>query len=185
MTVKLAVNATAWDVQSISRKMGLMSHHSPFIRLMAVSGYSVFQSNCFSTSVQQVLHRQVVAVLCFVRCTLHISRTLIVVKPAMKDLDYLSIIADQFSSVFRLSYIVSDVRTGQGVFQQDKALFRKTQIILEWLQKHNTEFRVIYWPSISSDLNPIENIWNIVEHWIPWLNQEELLELDVWGIQFY
>ncbi|GFW40039.1 uncharacterized protein TNCV_5117221 [Trichonephila clavipes] len=42
-----------------------MNHGLSFITLMVISGYAVFQANNCSLNVQKVIHRPVVAVLCF------------------------------------------------------------------------------------------------------------------------
>ena len=52
---------------------GQMNHRLAFITPMAVSGYVVFQATNCSLNLQQVIHRPVVAVLCFGEILLDVS----------------------------------------------------------------------------------------------------------------
>ncbi|GBM80976.1 hypothetical protein AVEN_156793-1 [Araneus ventricosus] len=48
--------------------------------------------------------------------------------------------------------------TGNGIFQQDYAPCHKARIVL-----HTDEFHLMSWPPNSSDRNPMEHIWNVME----------------------
>ncbi len=48
-------------------------------------------------------------------------------------------------------------------FQQDNAPCHKAQIISDWFLEHDTEFTLLKWPPRSSDLNPVEHLWDVVE----------------------
>ncbi|GFW19197.1 transposable element Tcb2 transposase [Trichonephila clavipes] len=52
---------------------------------------------------------------------------------------------------------------GNGVFQQDKRTFHKSQLATGWLEEHSLDFSVINRPPRSQYLNPIENVSDILE----------------------
>ncbi|GBN55213.1 hypothetical protein AVEN_246140-1 [Araneus ventricosus] len=76
----------------------------------------------------------------------------------MKAANYLQIITDQLHP-----YMTFVFPAGNGIFQQDNALFHKAQIVLEWFEKHTDEFYLMFWPPSSLDLNPMEHIWDVME----------------------
>ncbi|GBO00583.1 Transposable element Tc1 transposase [Araneus ventricosus] len=83
---------------------------------------------------------------------------IVVVEQTMKPANYLNIIADQL-----YPYMAFVFPTGNGIFQQDNAPCRKARIVLEWFDEHTDEFHLISWPPNSPDLNPMENIWDVME----------------------
>ncbi len=56
-------------------------------------------------------------------------------------------------------------------FQQDNAPCHKDQIISDWFLEHDDEFTFLKWPPQSTDLNPIEHLWDVEER--------EILIMDV------
>ncbi|GBL74166.1 Transposable element Tc1 transposase [Araneus ventricosus] len=82
----------------------------------------------------------------------------VVVEQTMKAANYLNIIADQLHPY--MSFVFP---TGNGIFQQDNAPCHKALIVLEWFEEHTDEFHLMFWPPNSSDLKPMEHIWDVME----------------------
>jgi len=47
---------------------------------------------------------------------------------------------------------------GSGLFQQGNAPCHTAHVVQEWFEEHDEEFKVLSWPPISPDLNPIEHL---------------------------
>ncbi|GBM19806.1 Transposable element Tcb2 transposase [Araneus ventricosus] len=106
----------------------------------------------------------------------------VVVEQTMKAANYLKTIADQLHP-----YTASVFPTGNGLFQQDNTPCHKARIVLEWFKEHIDEFHLMSWPPNSSDLNPMEHIWDVMEWQLraqtpPCLNILTLHDccLDIW-----
>ncbi len=53
--------------------------------------------------------------------------------------------------------------SSDSYFQQDNAPCHKAQIISDWFLEHDNELTLLKWPPRSSDCNPIEHLWDVVE----------------------
>ncbi len=53
--------------------------------------------------------------------------------------------------------------SSDGYFHQDNAPYYKAQIISDWFLEHDNEFTLIKCPPQSPDLNPIEQLLDVVE----------------------
>ncbi|GBM10228.1 Transposable element Tc1 transposase [Araneus ventricosus] len=82
----------------------------------------------------------------------------VVVEQTMKASNYLNIIADQL-----LPYMAFVFPTGNGISQQDNAQCHKARIVLEWFEEHTYEFHLMSWPPYSPDLNPMEQVWDVMK----------------------
>ncbi|GFT20531.1 transposase domain containing protein [Trichonephila clavipes] len=80
-----------------------------------------------------------------------------VVEQTMNATGYLKMIVDQLHPY--MDYVFP---AGNGMFQLDNAPCQKSKIVLEWSQEHDAEFRLMSWPPNSSDINPIEYIWDVM-----------------------
>ncbi|GFW51358.1 transposase domain containing protein [Trichonephila clavipes] len=70
---------------------------------------------------------------------------------------YLKMITDQLHP-----YMAYVFPAGNRMFQLGNAPCQKSKIVLEWFQKHDAEFQLMSWPTNSSDINPIEYIWDVM-----------------------
>ncbi len=88
----------------------------------------------------------------------HTSGSSVPIEHCLNATTYLSIVIDHVHSFMTTVYPSSD-----GYFQQDNAPCHKAQIISDWFLEHDNEFTLLKWPPQSPDLNPIEQIQDVVE----------------------
>ncbi|KAK3512371.1 hypothetical protein QTP70_007358, partial [Hemibagrus guttatus] len=58
----------------------------------------------------------------------------------------------------------------------DNAPCHKTEMVQEWFDEHNNQFEVLTWPPNSTDLNPIQHLWNVLDKQIPQHTFRDLVE---------
>ncbi|GBM76974.1 hypothetical protein AVEN_161457-1 [Araneus ventricosus] len=122
---------------------------------MVVSGYAVCQVNSCSPLVQQVIHRLVVAVLCFGGGSMGGSGTR---SCGRTDHESCELSEHHCGSVAPLHGVCLpnwkwNVPAGQ----------RSVSQVLEWFEEHTDEFHLMSWPPNLPDLNPMEHIWDVME----------------------
>ena len=74
------------------------------------------------------------------------------------DTRYLDILADQAQPVMLQFY-----PDGDGYFMDDNVPIHRDRSVQNWLTEHESDFQQLSWPPYSPDLNPIENVWNMVK----------------------
>ena len=71
------------------------------------------------------------------------------------------------------------VDVSEWIFQQDNAPCHTAKSVKNWLK--DSKIKVLNWPARSPDLNPIENIWSIIDRRLTNQNIENLEALKVAG----
>jgi len=83
---------------------------------------------------------------------------LVPIEHSLNATAYPSIVADHVHPFMTTVYLSSDV-----YFLLDNAPCHKAQIISDCFLEYDNEFTLLKWPPQSPNLNPIENLWNVVE----------------------
>ncbi len=92
----------------------------------------------------------------------HTLGSLVPIEYCLNATAYLSIVADHVHPFMTTVY-----PSFWCYFQQDNAPCHNTHIILDWFLEHDNEFTLLKWAPQSPDLNPIEQLWDVVEREIP------------------
>ncbi len=87
----------------------------------------------------------------------HTLGPLVPIEHRLNTTAYRSIFADHVHPFITTVYPTSEC------FFRDNEPCHKAQIISDWFLEHDNEFTLLKWPPQSSDLNPIEHIWDVVE----------------------
>ncbi len=87
----------------------------------------------------------------------HTLGSLVPIGHCLNTTAYLSIVADHVHPFMTTVYHLL------MYFQQDNAPCHKDQIISDWFLEHDNEFTLLKLPPQSPDLNPIEQLWDVVE----------------------
>lgn len=70
----------------------------------------------------------------------------------------LNIVADRVHP-----FMVAYIPNGSGLFQQENVICPTANVVKEGFEEYDKESKVLTWPPNSSDLNPIEYLWNVLE----------------------
>jgi transposase len=88
---------------------------------------------------------------------------------------YIEVLNEKLLSLIDL---VKKKKNNRLIFQQDNAPCHTSLKMCEYFSNNNIE--VMYWPANSPDLNPIENVWNLLKRNIGKIyvkNKQELIEV--------
>uniref|UniRef100_A0A3B1JRE4 Transposase Tc1-like domain-containing protein n=1 Tax=Astyanax mexicanus TaxID=7994 RepID=A0A3B1JRE4_ASTMX len=82
----------------------------------------------------------------------------IAVDASLTSDSYLDIVAEQVPPFMGMVF-----PDGSGFFQQDNAPCHTADCVQEWFEEHSEEFSLLPWPTDSPDLNPMKNLWDVLE----------------------
>ncbi|KAK7919271.1 hypothetical protein WMY93_010555 [Mugilogobius chulae] len=68
---------------------------------------------------------------------------------------------------------------GTGYFQQDSSAYcSASDCVQEWFEEHDDEFKELTWPPDSAELNPMEQLWDVLDKQIKSMNASPLTSLE-------
>lgn len=107
---------------------------------------------------------------------------LISVGPRFNARSYVNVLENFLKPQVRASMLVEDYPVIRVV--QDNSAVHRAHIVQEWYEE-NPDFEKVQWPALAQDLNPIENVWGMMQRsWISGelRNREELQDkvAEVW-----
>ena len=85
------------------------------------------------------------------------SGPLVLLEGKQTAMQYLDILADQVHPAMLQFY------EGDGYFMDDNATIHRARIVRDWFNEHQSDFQQLSWTPQSPDLNPIENVWDMLE----------------------
>ncbi|CAL1599941.1 unnamed protein product [Knipowitschia caucasica] len=85
---------------------------------------------------------------------------------------YTSILADHVHP-----FMNSVFPEGSGFFQQDSSS-SSSDSVQEWFEEHDDEFKELPWPPDSAELNPMEQLWDVLDQQIRSMHASPLTSLE-------
>lgn len=86
---------------------------------------------------------------------------------------YINVLADHVHP-----FMNSVFPDGSGYFQQDSTTCCTSDSVQEWFEEHDDEFKELTWPPDSPDLNPMEQLWDVLDKQIRSMNASPLTSLE-------
>ncbi|GFW04685.1 transposable element Tcb1 transposase [Trichonephila clavipes] len=88
----------------------------------------------------------------------HCLGSLMRIPTSLSAIRYVELLGDHIHPFVLFYYL-----HGNGVFQQDNCTSQKSRLATGWLHEHSFDFSVTNWPLRSTDLNPIDHLWVVLE----------------------
>lgn len=90
--------------------------------------------------------------------TAHGTGVLLFYEGRLNARNYIELISEKLPSYYEQMF---GSETIEAFFQQDNAPCHKAKITMDWFKSNNIP--LLDWPPTSPDINPIENIWSIID----------------------
>ncbi|GBN69268.1 Transposable element Tcb2 transposase [Araneus ventricosus] len=84
--------------------------------------------------------------------------SLVLVPTSLSAIRYVELLGDHLHPFMLYSH-----PHGNGIFQQDNCTSHRSRLATAWLDDHSSASSVMNWSSKSSDLNPIERLWDVLD----------------------